>query len=52
MFELSNKEVYDTRAVYSFWDFLGDVGGLADMMRLIGYWILAGISLISGSRLN
>ena len=41
-----------SRAVFSFWDFLGDVGGLYDMLILIGGQIVALIQLVIGSGLN
>ena len=31
----SESQVY-SRAIYTFWDLLGDVGGLFDMLKLIG----------------
>ena len=41
-----------SRAVFSFWDLLGDVGGLYDMLILIGGQLVAIIQLIVGSGLN
>ena len=37
------------RSVYTFWDFLGDVGGLNDILCIIGQWLVLWIQLIVGS---
>ena len=39
-FQMTESLVSHSRSVYSFWDFLGDVGGLNDIMRLLGTWIV------------
>ena len=36
-FEINPDHVCYTRAIYGFWDFLGDVGGLFDMLKIIVY---------------
>ena len=41
-----------SRAIYGVWDFLGDVGGLYDMLRLLAEPILAIISVLVGSGLD
>ena len=32
---MSLDQVYHNRAIYTVWDFFGDVGGLFDMLKLI-----------------
>ena len=41
-----------TRNVYSLLEFLGDIGGLFDMLRYIGQFIIFTFTAISGSQLN
>ena len=38
--------------MYTFWDFLGDVGGLHDMLKLLGEFLMTIITMISGSGLE
>ena len=38
--------------VFSFWDFLGDVGGLYDMLILIGGSLVSALQMLTGSGLN
>ena len=45
-------KVQQTRAIYSFWDFLGDVGGLFDMLKLQANPILAVLSALFGNGLE
>ena len=40
-----------TRQIYTIWDVLGDVGGLMDMLRLIGLPIIALIKVFFGNNL-
>ena len=40
------------RAIYSVLDFLGDVGGLFDMLKLIGEVLISLMTMIFGSSLN
>ena len=35
-YKWDNKVVSHQRSIYTFWDYLGDVGGLFDMLKLIG----------------
>ena len=44
--------VNKTRQIYTIWDVLGDVGGLMDMLRLIGLPIIALIKVCFGNSLN
>ena len=41
-----------TRTIYGFFDWLGDVGGLNDMLFLVGAQISGCISFLAGSGLN
>ena len=41
-----------TRSIYTMWDFLGDVGGLFDMLRLLAEPLVKMFSVIFGSRLD
>ena len=41
-----------TRSIYTFWDFLGDVGGLFDMLKLITEVLIGFITMIYGSELD
>ena len=45
----SNQHV---RNVYTFWDFLGDIGGLHDALKLIGELFMAVVTMLSGSGLD
>ena len=40
-----------TRQIYTIWDVLGDVGGLMDMLRLIGLPFIALIKVFFGNNL-
>ena len=40
------------RTSYSYFDLLGDIGGLFASFKLIGFFILSVISLIQGSQIN
>ena len=44
--------VVETRQIYTIWDFLGDVGGLADMLKLLATPIISFVQLVFGSSLN
>ena len=52
IFGLNLAKVTNTRSIFTFWDFLADVGGLYDMLIVIGGWVLSIIQLVSGSGLN
>ena len=39
-FQMTGSLEKHSRTVYTFWDFLGDVGGLNDIMRLLGTWVV------------
>ena len=41
-----------TRQIYTIWDVLGDVGGLMDMLRLIGLPIIALIKVFFGDNMG
>ena len=44
--------MFHSRAIYSIWDFLGDVGGLFDMLTLLAQPILALSTALFGSGLD
>ena len=44
------REVYK-RSIYTFFDWLGDVGGLLDGLRIIGYIVMSGSRLVTGNPL-
>ena len=41
-----------SRSIYTVWDFAGDVGGLFDMLKLIGEVLISLMTMIFGSSLN
>ena len=45
-------KVSHMRSIYGVWDFLGDVGGLFDMLRLLAEPIVAFLSVLFGSGLE
>ena len=49
---IDESKVAYSRSVFTFWDFLGDVGGLYDMLILIGGQLVALIQFAVGSGLN
>ena len=51
-FEMELSSVQKIRKIYSFWDFLGDVGGLNDILTLIGGCIVSLVQMFTGSGLN
>ena len=48
----SQQVTHHTRSIYSFLDFLGDVGGLFDMLRLVIQVLLQLLVTVSGSGLD
>ena len=51
-FMMSFDKTEYTRTIYGFFDWLGDVGGLNDMLYLVGGQVFAFISFLTGSGLN
>ena len=49
---INMSKIVHKRSVFSFWDFLGDVGGLYDMLILIGGWAVSIIHMLTGSGLE
>ena len=49
---MNKDKISHRRSIYTFWDFLGDVGGLFDMLKLLVKPILAIGSLLFGSGLD
>ena len=44
--------VEHTRSIYTIWDLLGDVGGLFDMLKIIGSPLVSFLSFVVGSGLE
>ena len=44
--------VEEQRQVYSFWDFIGDLGGLMDFLKLIGGILVSLYTALTGSGLD
>ena len=40
-YKWNSETIENQRAIYTFWDFLGDVGGLFDMLKLLGQVFIA-----------
>ena len=51
-FDISPDIELHTRAIYNIWDFLGDIGGLFDMLRLMASPIIAFSATIFGNGLH
>ena len=51
-FTMNRNLVYETRSIYSFWDLLGDVGGLFGSLTFLGGIYLKIVELVLGSRMN
>lgn len=51
-FEMSTDEITNSRSVYTFFDFLGDVGGLLDMLIIFAKLISSFASAVSGSAIH
>ena len=49
---LEFNAVVETRQIYTIWDFLSDVGGLVDVLKLLGYPVISFIQLILGNGLS
>ena len=56
MFIMLIEQDYTTveysRAIYTIWDLLGDVGGLFDMLKIIGSPLVSFLSFVVGSGLE
>ena len=52
MFQVNRAKVLHKRSIYTFWDFLADVGGLYDMLIVIGGWAMTIIQTFAGSGLS
>ena len=50
-FAMDPDIVYETREIYTFWDLLGDVGGLYDMLKLMGQFFVSSVQFFFGSNL-
>ena len=52
LLRLSPDSVMYKRSIYTFFDWLGDVGGLMDALRLIGQFLMTLYTLIIGNPLS
>ena len=43
---------YLERSVYTFWDFIGDIGGLFEIMKIIGSLLISFATFVTGSNLD
>ena len=51
-FQMHPDIVEEQRQVYSFWDFIGDLGGLNDFLKLVGGILVSIQTAITGSGLS
>ena len=51
-FQVNTSVKIHYRSIYTFWDFLGDIGGLNDILCRIGSLVIAGLQLITGNSLQ
>ena len=51
-FGMNMSTMMHTRQVFSFWDFLADVGGLYDMLFILGGAVVSVFQLLTGSPMN
>ena len=51
-FETSSDEIINSRSCYTFLDFLGDIGGLLDMLYYLTSFIFSLSYLMSGSEVS
>ena len=51
-FNLDSEKVKHSRQIYSYLDLLSDVGGLFDILKIIGSYIVLFGSLMTGSKLD
>ena len=49
---LETDAVNEVRQIYTIWDVLGDIGGLADMLELLGWPIITFAHAILGSGIS
>lgn len=52
MFEMHEDVIEERRQVYSFWDYIGDIGGLNDFLQVVGGILMSICTTIRGSGLN
>ena len=51
-FVMSSDIIYEERSIYTFWDLLGDVGGLFGSLTFLSSIYISLVEFIIGSRLN
>ena len=49
---MDNDIIFEERSVYTFWDLLGDIGGLIGSLSFLGAIHLSFVEFIIGSRMN
>ena len=49
---LDDDVIEQRRQVYSFWDYIGDIGGLNDFLQIIGGVLMSLFTTLSGSGLD
>ena len=49
---MSGDAIQIVRSVYTFWDFLADVGGLIDMFKILVNPLVAFINMLVGTGLS
>ena len=49
---LDKDRVHHKRSIYTFWDFLGDVGGLFDMLKILAKPVLVIAHVLLGTGLD
>ena len=52
VFNMHDDVVEEKRQVYSFWDYIGDIGGLNDFLQMIGSILMSLYSTFRGSGLD
>ena len=51
-FAMNQDQVIYERSIYTFWDLAGDVGGLFDFLKLVGFQLTTFISFLTGSGID
>ena len=52
MFEMHEDVIEERRQVYSFWDYIGDIGGLNDFLQVVGGILISISTSFRGSGLT
>ena len=51
-YSMNPDQVIYERSIYTFWDLAGDVGGLFDFLKLVGFQLTTFVSFLTGSGLD